>query len=580
MRVLFGWVVVCLWTAPLGAQTPPAAGPAKPALEAPPGDISLDDWKRDDWMLVKPQIQLVELDGYFRLRGDLFRKLDFANGAGLELPADTGTSTVSKADLLPRYRSPNAANFNSTNIRLRVEPKINLTDKLQVVTTFDVFDNLTLGSTPQSLPPLDGTPSNVLSGSQNPPREQTSPADMVVFRRAYGRVTALNESLELKFGRMPDHWGLGMFANDGDCADCDYGTVVDRIALTFRAANHLWSPMYEWVTTGPALAAFGDGGQPVDFTDRDDSGQYSLRIERVDHPKDIRESLRQGETVLNYGLWGAVRRQEYEFTHAYYAPTDSAGEPMPFDPLAPSGNASTLKRHDAFLFIGDPYLRLFLGNIELALEGAVVWGSFKDTFFDDATEPTKTTVYMLGGALEATYRLDAEEKGLALTLNAGFASGDSMPGFGALDRAGTQRGIAPQTLERDDSLNNFQFSPDYHVDLLVFRRIVGTVTDAWYVKPGLTYLFSNEVAAKLGLIYSQAVFQRSVPGDSRMMALEFDAELSYGLARERGPFGASIATGMAFPFGAFENTSDPTLGAEERGGSFAWTLQARLFLNF
>ena len=34
------------------------------------------------------------------------------------------------------------------------------------------------------------------------------------------------------FGRMPNHWGLGIMANAGQCIDCDFGDAVDRLMGT------------------------------------------------------------------------------------------------------------------------------------------------------------------------------------------------------------------------------------------------------------------------------------------------------------------------------------------------------------
>jgi deoxyribose-phosphate aldolase len=38
-----------------------------------------------------------------------------------------------------------------------------------------------------------------------------------------------------------------------------------------------------------------------------------------------------------------------------------------------------------------------------------------------------------------------------------------------------------------------------------------------------------------------------------------------------------IGAGIAFPFGAFDNLNLP---ADKQGGSFAWTIQARLYVTF
>jgi uncharacterized protein (TIGR04551 family) len=544
-------------------------------FEPPAGDISLDEWQRDDWLLLKPKHSLVELDGYFRLRGDLFRKLDFANQAGYERPIG---STAAASDLEPRYTAlVGQSNYDSTNMRLRLEPRINVTDKIQIVTTVDVLDNLVLGSTPNTSPPQGGgTPSSILATSQNPPSEGSNwLTDSFVVKRAYARLTALNEQLELRFGRMPNHWGLGMMANDGDCLDCDYGDVVDRIALTFKAANHLWVPMFDWVSNGPVTTPFGrSGGQPIDAINRDDAVQYSLRIMRLDHPDDIEDRVSQGDMVINYGLWNMIRTQSEELVPEYYY-GDLGNEE--YDPAKPIESSDQREQgRDAFIYTGNGYAKLYSGPFELGAEVAFIWGTFHERFGNsDLNQLGKTTVYQLGGALEATWRLTGAQSGVILDLKTGAASGDSAPGFGALDRADTQRGERGATTDRD--LQNFAFSPDYHVDLLMYRRVIGTVTDSWYVRPGLTYMFDESFAGKASAIYSQALFKRTVPGDSRKMGLEFDGELSYGIeGPDPGPFGASLMGGILIPFGAFK--ADP--GDTESGGSFAWTVQARLYLTF
>jgi len=311
-------------------------------------------------------------------------------------------------------------------------------------------------------------------------------------------------------------------------------------------------------------------GQPLDAYDKDDAGQYSVQISKSDHPEDIREVVRQGDTVLNYGVWAMARTQD----RSVNAETYDGDNATPVVTEARDGFLGTLNGHGA----------LYSGPFTLKAEAAFVWGSFKDTnVAADAAGTSignlareKTTVYQLGGALEGSWQMPEQRPGSVVSLMAGGASGDSAYGFGALDRAETQRGKYKGVT--DHSLNNFQFNPDYHVDLLMFRRILGTVTDAWYVKPGITYMFDNKFAGSIAAIYSQAMFKRSTPGNSRPMGLEFDAELSYGTkgTADSSPFGGSLAGGMAFPFGAFTDKTGDT----DESGSFAWTMQARLFVAF
>ncbi len=528
------------------------------AFDPPPGDISIEDWNRDDWMLIKPAVSLFGLHGYFRIRGDMFRRLDFDNASPYERPIDATEDSTNG----PRYQD-GKANYQSTNLRLRLEPEINVTDKIQIVATIDVLDNLVLGSTPDSVPPLGtGTPVNILSRSQNVPQDMVNAlSDSILVRRAYARMSALNEQLVLTVGRMPNHWGLGMMTNDGDCLDCDYGDVTDRIALTFRAAGHLFSPMFDWVSTGPMITPFGrSGGQPIDATDDDDVDQYSLRIERTDHPQDARAKVERGDLVLNYGLWNIFRMQSKEIQADWYQNYD------------PAKAVSTTKNHDGFIYTVDGYGTLQWRGFELAIEAALVYGNFEETLGSEDNEYiSNTDVYKLGGAFEGRWQMPGQRAGSRVSLMAGGATGDSMTGFGALDRADTQRDAS------DRKLQNFMFSPDYHVDLLMFRRIVGTVTGAWYVRPGVTYMFDEKFAGKINASYSQAIF-RQYKGGSLPMGIEFDAELSYGLeSLNAGPLGGSLVGGIAFPLGAFDN---PELETDAQGGSFAWTIQARMYLTF
>ena len=38
-------------------------------------------------------------------------------------------------------------------------------------------------------------------------------------------------------------------------------------------------------------------------------------------------------------------------------------------------------------------------------------------------------------------------------------------------------------LPRDRTVDNFRFHPDYHIDQILFREIIGTITDAIYIRP-------------------------------------------------------------------------------------------------
>ena len=146
----------------------------------------------------------------------------------------------------------------------------------------------------------------------------------------------------------------------------------------------------------------------------------------------------------------------------------------------------------------------------------------------------------------------------------------------------------PQTW--DDSIDNFQFSPDYHLDLL---RILGRVSDAWYVRPSMTYLFDNDFEIGIASIYSQSFFNRSTPrcwaanGESscssdrpgnKGLGLEFDGQIAYQ-AKKRGVDGGirlELNGGVLVPLGGF----DMSTVSETYETSIAWTLEAQIGLLF
>src|SRR5690606_13190376 len=114
-------------------------------------------------------------------------------------------------------------------------PAIIISDNLRVRSQIDLLSNLVMGSTAQgniNFPAASGggyyvsqrsgyVPISGMSSSQDSPVSGVnSLQDAVSVRRAWAEYdTPVGQ---LKFGRMPDHWGLGMLYNAGDDVDGDY----------------------------------------------------------------------------------------------------------------------------------------------------------------------------------------------------------------------------------------------------------------------------------------------------------------------------------------------------------------------
>ena len=104
-------------------------------------------------------------------------------------------------------------------------------------------------------------------------------------------------------------------------------------------------------------------------------------------------------------------------------------------------------------------------------------------------------------------------------------------------------------------MNDFHFSPDYHVDEILFRHILGTVTNAIYIKPQAAYWFDlgqhRASACNGSVIYSMAQVPVSTPGNELMYGLEMDVGAGYRNTAEGFyagvHLGRAVAAGRARP---------------------------------
>src|SRR5262249_21359661 len=76
---------------------------------------------------------------------------------------------------------------------------------------------------------------------------------------------------------------------------------------------------------------------------------------------------------------------------------------------------------------------------------------------------------------------DTLHRAIKLKIESGFASGDQAE---SLQPGQTNYQLTPIIQPPgDNTISNFYFDPDYHIDQILFRHIIGTVTNAVYVKP-------------------------------------------------------------------------------------------------
>jgi uncharacterized protein (TIGR04551 family) len=619
------------------------------------------EWQEERWIEeVKPKLNFLELDGYFRFRFDSFNRLDL----GTFDPTAPGTNNRGRGTSgfpVPTLYRPfdgdgcndgvpenfpgdpcsataeNTQTILSANMRLRVDPTLNVSEDIRIRSTVDVFDNLVLGSTPESLPGFAQNPTLPLplfAASQNPPQTGlNSIYDSIRIRRLWAEV--MTPVGQLRFGRMDQNFGLGLLANSGNKLDQDFGDNADQIVFGTRIAGHIIAPGYSFSSSGPFGRGGGSGaggdfnqgffqgeaGQRFNLDPSDDVHSFLLVIAKRDKEEDIEEQLRQGNNVFNYGMFGVYRTQRFDIPDYYTAP---GGQSVTQNP--PFGPQKYIERN-ANAGIASLWGRFQWQKLRIEAEAVGVIGQVDGTattsgglasvdtdlrtVVDGAIVDNPMFILQGGAAIESSYKFlgDALEVGL----DGGLASGDDAFGMGTRpvinqqpkpgDLDGKQYGECLQTVAAgqefvndvdgdgdvtsdsdvkdgdfvedcavvDNNITNFRFDPDYIVDMILWREIIGTVTDAWYVKPHISYAFTPDLGVRADIIYSQAIYASSVPGLQNPLGIELDTKAWY--ATEDG-FHLMPQLGFFLPFAGLNHFEETKLSDEKfRVAQWAWTFQ-------
>ncbi|MCB9528211.1 MAG: TIGR04551 family protein [Myxococcales bacterium] len=612
----------------------PGASPAPPADDAfsdlpsfqdldsgaVVGDMGQDlqaNWDAAADPTAKVAFPWVEHHGYFRTRADLFYNLDLdtydrdtgQRSSGILPPLTELDQTGAQHPETPEddtFRQ-GAESLAGVNLRFRYAPTLHISESLRVRTTLDILDNVVFGSTPDG-GPRSSTFSRpdveleFFSQSQRSPSAGVdSWRDAIRVKHVWGE---WNAPLGLvAAGRMPAHWGLGMLQNGGECLDCDFGDSIDRVMGmtqlfgTYIAAS--WDFPAEGAIGMPGVGTVRSetGGQPYDLDQRDDVNQWTVSIFKKPYSlqekeQRARELAELGSPIFDWGVHGIIRNQSLETTYSGGLPAEDEG-------------AFQLREIDAFtvtpdLWLDFQYRPSATTGVRIQFEGAVVFGDIQevpqqfsqpsercaDPSETDPTDcqsrlltPRTRDILQYGYALE----IDARYASLNYGLHQGLASGDDQEGFGYLDRTR----LDETDLETyDDTLSLFRFDRDYHVDLILFREILGGVSNAAYFKPYIGYDLVDETdeawGFQLSAMYAFALDAGATTGNDAGLGLEFDLEV---YIHEFDRFRWSLAYGMLYPFSGMDVRVDTPGVTGERttrvlDAGVAHTLQMFLGMEF
>jgi uncharacterized protein (TIGR04551 family) len=473
-------------------------------------------------------VERFEIDGYLRTRGYHFYNLDLNRGP-----------TPSSGDPIFPYAPSGSESFTGGNLRLRMDAAIHIVPEISVHLRVDGLDNVPLGSTPAGFPADRWTPSIYASTSQEPPSSGVNSfGDSLQLKQAYGH--ALTPFGAFMIGRMSmPMWGVGMLAHPGEGLDDDFDQNVDRVGFATTAFNHFLGLSYDWNAIGPTSASASGSlwGQDLDLDPTDDVHTLSVALLRHLDEDAVERRERAGQPAFRYGAYLTWRRQQMDVPGYWLGGLDEQTGRLAEDDLQERGFQA---------MAADLFLDLLAPRWGLQLEAAHTRGSVADLSLIPGVEADEVTMAQTGAVLR-TWVDVLEEQRFTIAAELGYASGDDAPGMGvapSMDQLEAQPGDldGPQfSLPGDNTLDNFRFHPNYHVDLILWRQIVGTITDAVYVRPALRSRPHERLALEAAWIHSRSQFASSTPGGEKHLGDELDlsaewdvwhglhARLQYGL---------------------------------------------------
>lgn len=469
----------------------------------------------------------VHVDGYFRARGEGLFNLDLNRG-----------STPSGRTFYPEPLSDTQSELLMTaDMRLRTDLVAQGPGGgVGVIARVDWIDNLQFGGSPTISPGFGASATPAASPGQQP-------SSVVKIRFAYG-VASLPVGL-LAVGRMGAHWGLGMLANGGDCDDCDGGDAADRIAFVTPLFHHFVAASFDLSSSGP-FTARRDGRRFVDLDPTDDVRTFTLAVFQMRDRVATDRRLRANKWTFDYGATVSHRRQDNDVPASY----------LPLAGPVPLDEAQVMRRGFTATVV-DGWARVVAPTLRIEVEGAFVSSSVEQASLIPGVlfnEPVTATQW--GVAFESDY--GATDALVHAGLNAGAASGDRAPGFGAFppNVAATPGELdAPQASPPGDlTVNNFRFNPDYRVDRILFREIIGTVTDAAYARPWVSLRpiisTAGTLTVSLAVVGSMALEPSSTPSGRAPLGVETDSAVEW---KSRDGLLVAVDHALLFPLAGLDN---------------------------
>ncbi|MBI2376023.1 MAG: hypothetical protein HYV07_18665 [Deltaproteobacteria bacterium] len=422
---------------------------------------------------------------------------------------------------------PTRQTLTHADMRARLDLSIEEPEGSGAFVRLSLLDGLSLGSVP--------------AGAATEASRQLSPSDALEVIHAYARVvTPIGLILA---GRTPSHFGLGIASNGGDSEDADHSDSADRVLFATPLLDHVFTLAYDF-GSGPSTLS-GSSGR-LDADPSDDTRTVTIAAVKLRSDRSRERRARAGKATWDYGLALSHRFQD----RAYPVSEASGGAPV----------RSQVIERGYRAYAGDAWIRFTRRRLRVEAEAVVAGATFAQaSLIPGVLLRDPVTALQAGAALETEFDLDP----VRLGLDVGFASGDSAPGFGARVEL-TTLPARPGDLDGgqvgppdDLSADNFRFHPEYRIDRILFREIIGRITDAAYLRPRVSVRIlevgNGTLSASLSGVLSMALFGSSTPSGESPLGVELDPTISW---INRDGFRLTFEHAVLFPLAGLDNPAE------------------------
>ena len=451
-----------------------------------------DEEKQANGVLIKTKagtpLKYFELYGYFGVANNFtYNMMLSGNNPYLASRNTINNVTTDETTGEKVLKSSNERVLNWAWMKLHLEPVINIAEIIEIHTKLSIFGNTALGANNYE---IDRKTNGLLRDAQ------LATSASIIFEGLWGVFdTPIGE---LKIGRMPFHWGLGILYNEGNRFNSQSsGNYLDRIQLTIPVSKFKIIPAFDLASTG-MLDRFHD--YLIDASQKDDGFNVSLMFTmQEDDQAILMNKLMNDKTVIEAGAMVMFSWKNY--SSGTWKDEDKTVDPTD-DAFIDPNKVYAYTSQSAKLWKLDAWFKLHLRNFSFQTELAFMTGSIGKILMDDGKENSVKTM-QVGFAIDMVYRIIPRKfhlsllTGLASPDDADYVQGDSWntPGLAVRNSA----------VNSDRSVDNFRFNKDYNFNSALWNQFLGRFTAGYYASLEADYFFIDDLKGYLGLTYTMAL---------------------------------------------------------------------------